>query len=93
MTLERCRRFNVVGCTVLDCEAVGMRLKDVTDSRVSDCLIRSDLDAEKKVRAFVVEGGRGNLFASNVFGGGADIAASRSGVGDHEPGTGGTPAA
>jgi hypothetical protein len=73
VALESCRRFNVVGCTVLDCEAIGLRLKDVTDSRVSDCLIRNDLEGDKKGRAFVVEGGRGNLFATNVFGGGADI--------------------
>jgi hypothetical protein len=73
VNLERCRRFNVVGCTILDCEAIGMKLTDVTDSRVSDCLIRNDVNAAKRPRAFVVEGGRGNLFASNVFGGGADV--------------------
>jgi hypothetical protein len=73
VTLERCRRFNVIGCTILDCEAVGMRLKDVTDSRVSDCLIRNDLEGARRPKAFVVEGGSGNLFSANVFAGGADI--------------------
>jgi hypothetical protein len=68
--LERCRRFNVVGCTVLDNECAGMRLKDVTNSRVSDCLIRNDATKE---RAFVVEGGTGNLFANNLFGGGVVV--------------------
>jgi hypothetical protein len=40
---------------------------------VSDCLIRNDLKGPKRSRAFLVEGGRGNLFADNVFGGGAEI--------------------
>lgn len=71
--LERCNRFNVVGCTVLDCEAVGLELKEVTNSRVSDCLIRNDLKDGEKGKAFVVAGGTGNLFANNVFAGGADI--------------------
>lgn len=74
VTLERCRRFNVVGCTILDCQCDGMRLKDVSDSRVSDCLIQSDLPVDGKAyRSFVVEGGKGNLFANNLFGGGAVI--------------------
>lgn len=64
--LERCRRFNVVGCTILDCEGVGLKLKDVTDSRVSDCLIRNDI-AGAKGKAFEEEGGKGNQFADNVF--------------------------
>src|SRR5829696_6095194 len=55
--LERCRRFNVVGCTLLDCDGVALRLKDVSDSRVSDCLVRNDLEGAKNVKACVVEGG------------------------------------
>jgi hypothetical protein len=72
--VERCSRLNVVGCTILDCECDGMRLKDVSNSRVSDCLIRYDLPvAGKPPRAFVVEGGKGNLFANNLFGEGVVI--------------------
>jgi hypothetical protein len=72
--LERCRRFNVVGCTILDCQCDGMRLKDVSNSRVSDCLIQNDLPVGgKPYRSFVVEGGKGNLFSSNLFGGGVVI--------------------
>jgi hypothetical protein len=40
VTLEACGRFNVTGCTVLDCEGAGLLLKNVADSRVSGCLIR-----------------------------------------------------
>jgi Periplasmic copper-binding protein (NosD) len=75
VTLERCKRFNVIGCTILDCEGVGLRLKDLTNSRVSDCLIRNDLSGGQRGKAVVAEGGSGNLFADNVFLGGADIAA------------------
>jgi parallel beta helix pectate lyase-like protein len=73
--LERCTRFNVTGCTILDCEDVGLRLMDLANSRVSDCLIRNDLAGAKRAKAIVVEGGSGNLFADNVFAGGAEIPA------------------
>jgi copper-binding protein NosD len=73
VTLERCNRFNVVGCTILDCDGIGLRLKDVTNSRVSDCLIRNDLASGRAAKPLVVEGGSGNLFADNVVPGGAEI--------------------
>lgn len=74
VTLEHCNRFNVVGCTIVDCEGVGLKLKDVTDSRVSDCLIRYDREDGKALpRSIVVEGGNGNLFADNLLRGTADI--------------------
>jgi hypothetical protein len=75
VTVDGCRRFNVVGCTILDCEAIGLKLKDVANSRVSDCLIRNDLEGGTHGKAIVVEGGSGNLFANNVFAGGAEIPA------------------
>jgi hypothetical protein len=68
VTLESCRRFNVTGCTVLDCDCTGMLLKDVTDSRLSGCLIRSDLKGEKPPPSLKVSGGRGNLFDGNLLG-------------------------
>jgi hypothetical protein len=75
VTVDGGRRFNVVGCTILDCEAIGLKLKDVANSRVSDCLIRNDLEGGTHGKAIVVEGGSGNLFANNVFAGGAEIPA------------------
>jgi len=73
VTLERCNRFNVTGCAILDCDGTALRLKDVSNSRVSDCLIRNDLERAVGVKAIVVEGGVGNQFADNVFAGGAEI--------------------
>jgi hypothetical protein len=68
LDLERCRRFNVVGCTILDCDTVGLRLKDIFDSRVSDCLILNDVPEAKNAKAFEQEGGKGNLLSDNVLG-------------------------
>jgi len=66
LTLENCRRVNMTGCTILDCEHGGLLLKNVSDIRVSDCLIRSDRPG---VTAFVpvrVEGGSGNMIKDNL---------------------------
>jgi Right handed beta helix region len=73
VTLERCNRFNVVGCTILDCDGIGLRLQEVTNSRVSDCMIRNDLVGARAVKRLVVEGGSGNLITDNVVPGGAEI--------------------
>ena len=66
-------RFNVTNCSILDCEGTSLSLKDVTNSRVSDCLIRYDLLGANGVKSIVVEGGSGNVFANNVFANGAAI--------------------
>jgi hypothetical protein len=75
VSLENCKRFNLTACSILDCEGTSLFLKDVTNSRVSDCLIRYDLLGAKGVKSFVVEGGSGNVFANNVFASGAEIPA------------------
>jgi len=71
--IEKCSRFNIVGVTIVDCEGTALKLKDVSNSRVSDCLIRYDLLGAKGTRSLVVEGGSGNLFANNMIPGGAVI--------------------
>jgi hypothetical protein len=38
-----CRRVNMTGCTIVDCENAGVLIKNVSDSRLSDCLIRNDV--------------------------------------------------
>jgi len=42
VVVRDCRRVNLVNCTVLDCGPVGILLENVTESRVSGCLIRGD---------------------------------------------------
>ena len=40
--LDKCRRFNLTDSSILDCDSAGLLLRDVADSRISDCLIRND---------------------------------------------------
>jgi hypothetical protein len=42
LLIENCRRMNVTNCTILDCDNVGLLLRNLTNSRVSDCIIRDD---------------------------------------------------
>ena len=67
LRIENCKRLNVTNCTILDCDNVGLLLKDVTNSRVSDCLIRDDREKAKST-SLVVTGGRGNMIVHNLLG-------------------------
>ncbi len=74
LTLERCDRFNVSGCSVLDCDNVAVQLTDVTRSMLTGCLIRDDRpDAASK--SIVAAGGRANVIADNVINRPAEVAA------------------
>jgi hypothetical protein len=42
LTLDRCRWFNVTGCTILDCDGVGLWLDRCKQCRVSGCLVRDE---------------------------------------------------
>lgn len=65
LILEDCRRLNVTGCTILDCDHAGLLLKNVSESRVSDCLISNNLpDVESWVPIEVIGGG-GNTIVDN----------------------------
>ncbi|HUT91016.1 MAG TPA: right-handed parallel beta-helix repeat-containing protein [Thermoguttaceae bacterium] len=67
LILENCRRMNVTGCTLLDCDNAGLLLKDVTESRVSDCLISNELpDAESWVPLKVIGGGENTIVDNGV---------------------------
>ncbi|UCF16755.1 MAG: right-handed parallel beta-helix repeat-containing protein, partial [Phycisphaerales bacterium] len=39
LMLKRCRRFNISGCTILDCNNCGILMDDVADSVISGCLV------------------------------------------------------
>lgn len=74
VTLDGCSRVNVTGCTVLDCEGVGLLLKNPKNCRVSDCLIRHDAPGSgREPWSLRVVGGSGNLFAGNLLGNGSDV--------------------
>ncbi len=81
VTLEKCDRFNVANLTILDCDSVGLLLKDVTNSRVSGCLIRDDRPNADSV-SLKTSGGRANMIVDNYLGRPHDIL---KGVGLVEP--------
>jgi hypothetical protein len=66
LTIENCKRMNVTNCTILDCDSIGLLLKDVTDSRVSGCLI-SDKRPEAESVSLKVTGGGGNMIVNNLL--------------------------
>lgn len=67
VAMENCRRFNVTNCSILDCEGVGLLWKDVSNSRLSDCMIVSDLPRNKSAASLKVVGGKGNQFVDNLL--------------------------
>jgi hypothetical protein len=66
LLIENGRRMNITGCTIVDCDNVGLLLKDVTDSRVSDCLIRDDRP-DAKSAPLVLVSGKGNMVVNNLL--------------------------
>ena len=65
LILEHCNRFNVTGCSILDCDKAGVLARNLTNSRISDCIIRDDRK-EQKTQSIVVEGGKGNQIIDNL---------------------------
>ena len=59
LVLENCHRFNVTGCTILDCDNAGLLLRNLTRSRISGCLIRDDRPG-RQTPPIKTEGGSGN---------------------------------
>ena len=77
--LDGCSRINLANATVLDCDGIGIQLRDTSLSRVSGCLIRDDRPTPNPAHALAVAGGHGNLIVDNLLDRRADLAAD-SGV-------------
>jgi hypothetical protein len=75
LLIENGRRINLTGCTILDCDGVGLLLRGVTQSRVSGCLIRDDRPGRAGSIPLRIDGGSGNLVSGNLVRG--RIAADR----------------
>ena len=73
LILERCRWFNVTGCSILDCDHAGVLLTDVENSQISDCVVRNHQSRGDGFIAIRVTGGQKNLVQGNVFAGKVDI--------------------
>lgn len=71
--LEDCDRFLVTGLSLLDCEPVGLLLRNVTRSRVASCLIRDDRPGTQSLSVRAA-GGHDNQIVDNSFGRPHDIA-------------------
>ncbi len=63
IVLDHCDRFLLTNCMLLDCEPIGLLLKDLTRSRVSNCWIRDDKPVSKS-KPLVVIGGTNNMIDS-----------------------------
>jgi len=73
IVLQNCRRLNVTGCTILDCDNSGLLLTNVSTSRVSGCLIHNDRSDAGSWMPLVVAGGSGNMIVNNLLGGPLDL--------------------
>ena len=76
VTLENCRRINLSDCTILDCDNLGLLLKNVVNSRIAGCIIRDDRkktsgdgEESKVTKTIRVEGGKGLLISNNFLDG------------------------
>ncbi len=65
--VQDCSRFNIVNSTISDSSTTGLLLENVTHSRVSDCLIQSQIATDNSFSLRVI-GGTGNLFVDNLLG-------------------------
>lgn len=64
LVLKKCRRVNVTGSTILDCDNAGILLEEVSLSRLSGNLIHHDQAGEQSWTAIKTEGGGGNTISS-----------------------------
>jgi parallel beta-helix repeat protein len=74
LAVERCDRFNISNCTILDSDGVGLLLQDSTRTRVTGCVIRDDRAQPKATLSLKVAGGGGNWILQNLLGNGHEIA-------------------
>lgn len=66
IVLEKCSRFHVTNCTLLDNDGAGILLKDVENSRISGNFIRDDRADAAKREFIQVEGGKGLILDAPV---------------------------
>ena len=60
LLFDNCQRINITNCTILDYNNIGLLLKNVSYSRVSDCLIRDDRPNANSIPMKII-GGKENL--------------------------------
>jgi len=83
LVLERCRRFNVKGCSIYNFEGCGILLDDVEHVRVSDCMILDYRPDVKDPIALRLIKGKNNMIVGNLFGGKVEIAPQSAHIEDN----------
>jgi hypothetical protein len=63
LTLDKCDRMHLAGCTILDCDNIGLLARDTTNSWMDSCFIRDDRAGATSVPVTVI-GGSGNQIKS-----------------------------
>lgn len=61
LVLENCKRMNITGSTILDCDNAGILAKNVSQSVIANCLI-AHAEQSKPFKPLIVEGGSDNQF-------------------------------
>jgi hypothetical protein len=72
--LEKCDRFTVSDLSILDCDRIGLHMKNCTRTRVSDCMIRDDRPEKKATLSLKLEGGKDNWIRGNILSNGIETA-------------------
>jgi hypothetical protein len=67
LMLKDCRRMNLTGSTILDCDGPELALENVSLSRVSSCLLRDDRPDHSGRPTCQISGGRGNMIVGNLL--------------------------
>lgn len=67
LQLTKCNRINITGASVLDAKNTGILLTDVTNSRISNCIVNST-NAGTSAASIKIEGGKGNMIVNNQLG-------------------------
>ena len=86
LLLDRCDRFNLANCSILDSDGVGLLLRDTTNTRVAGCVIRDDRALPRSTRSLQASGGRGNWILQNLLLNGQDIPAGTARVEGNQDG-------
>ena len=83
IVLERCRWFNVTGCTLLDCDNGGILLRECQNCRIADCLIGQRRHTDRPAAVRIV-GGTGNVVSDCLLRGQIELRQTEARLKDNE---------
>jgi hypothetical protein len=55
LTIDRCERMNLVGCTILDCDNAGLLIRASEKIEYANCFIGDEREGSKSVRVRVID--------------------------------------